>query len=68
MLTAGEELCREDLAVLVDRLTRSQQYTPVAKKASGILGNVKKKGGQQVKGSDPLPLLFSDEATSGVPC
>ena len=35
----------------------NQQCALVAKKGNGILGSLKKKHGQQVKGGDPPPLL-----------
>lgn len=44
----------------------SQQCAPVAKKANGILGNIRKI--LQVKASDPVPLLSPGEATFGVFC
>jgi len=54
----------KDPGVLLDnRLTMSQQCAPVAKKASGILGCIKKKCSQKVKGGYPPSLLCPGEAT-----
>ena len=47
---------------------KSQQFALVTKKANGILGHIKKKRGQQVKGDSLPPLLCPCEATSGALC
>lgn len=60
----------KDLSTLVDNwLAMSQQFTLVDKKANGILEcNNNNVAGQQVKGSDPTPLLCPAEATSVLLC
>ena len=58
----------KDLSTLVDNwLAMSQQFTLVDKKANGILEcNNNNEHGQQVKGSDPTPLLCPAESSSEV--
>ena len=45
----------------------SVRVSPVAKKASSILGCIKKNG-QQFEGGPPSPLFCPGEATSGALC
>ncbi|PKU36515.1 hypothetical protein llap_13181 [Limosa lapponica baueri] len=59
----------EDLGVLVDnRMTMGQQCALVAKKASGLLGHVKKSVASRLRGGHPPPLLCPGEAASRILC
>ncbi|KAJ7415719.1 rna-directed dna polymerase from mobile element jockey-like [Willisornis vidua] len=49
-----------------NRMYMNQQCAFVAKKASNILGSIKK--GQYAPGDDPVPLLSPSEAASGLLC
>jgi len=58
-----------DPGVLVDdRLTMSQQFALVAKKANGILGCIKQSADNISREVFPPPLLCPSEASSGVLC
>jgi len=57
----------KDLHVLVNiRMSMSQQYALVAKKANGILGCIKKSVASRLREGDPSHLLCPDEASPGV--
>ncbi|KAJ7399981.1 rna-directed dna polymerase from mobile element jockey-like [Pitangus sulphuratus] len=58
----------KNLGALVDnKLSMNQQCVFVVRKASGILGCIRKSIGSRLR-VDPGPLLSSTEATSGVLC
>jgi len=60
-------LVRKDLGVLMDKkLVMIQQCVLEAQKANYILGCSKKRGGQQGKRADCLPLLSPHKALSAV--
>jgi len=60
-------LVRKDLGVLMDKkLVMIQQCVLEAQKANCILGCSKKRGGQQGKRADCLPLLSPHKALSAV--